>query len=396
MSTIVREKVNQAVGILDDLDIDVWLTFVRETEETGDPVLPLILGVPMTWQSAFIIGRNGKRVAIVGRYEEEAVQSTGAWPRVINYVQSVREPIVEQLEALEPERIAINYSSDDVKADGLSHGMYELLQDYLGPSGLADRLVSAEQIIRRLRGVKTPSELDRIRTAIATTNQIFDAVRSFARPGRHELEIASFMHERIHEHGLEPAWEMAQCPIVTTGPDSMVGHGLPSQSLVVEPGWIFHLDFGIRQDEYCTDMQRAWYVPEPGETCPPSEVQRGFETIVRALDAAAAQLRPGVQGWQVDAAARKVIVDAGYPEYQHATGHHVGRAAHDGGAVLGPQWERYGRTPCYPVEPGNVFTLELGIENLDGRGYLGLEEMVLVTDDGCEWLTPRQTELYLL
>ena len=88
-----------------------------------------------------------------------------------------------------------------------------------------------------------------------------------------------------------------------------------------------------------------------------------------------------------------MITDAGYPEYQHATGHTVGRAAHDGGGVLGPKWERYGRTPFYPVEVGNVFTLELGIDNVDGRGYLGLEEMVLVTERGVEWLTMRQVEL---
>ena len=86
---------------------------------------------------------------------------------------------------------------------------------------------------------------------------------------------------------------------------------------------------------------------------------------------------------------------AGYPEYQHATGHHVGRAAHDGGGVLGPRWERYGRMPFVPIEVGNVFTLELGIENT-GAGYIGLEEMVLVTDDGCEFLTSPQSELWLL
>ncbi|MHC4349565.1 MAG: M24 family metallopeptidase, partial [Planctomycetota bacterium] len=112
--------------------------------------------------------------------------------------------------------------------------------------------------------------------------------------------------------------------------------------------------------------------------------------------AAAAVLRPGVEGWQVDAAARQAFVDAGYPEYQHATGHQVGRSAHDGGTVLGPRWERYGRTPHYVAEAGNVFTLELGVDNADGRGYLGLEEMVLVTDDGCEYLSTPQTDLPLL
>jgi Xaa-Pro aminopeptidase len=176
----------------------------------------------------------------------------------------------------------------------------------------------------------------------------------------------------------------------------MIGHGVPSEKLTLARGNILHLDFGVCQDDYCTDLQRVWYVPQPGETAPPAAVQRGFDAVVGAIRAAAAALAPGVEGWTVDAAARRSLVDAGFPEYDHATGHQVGRSAHDGAGVLGPRWERYGRTPFYEVEEGNVFTLELGIDNLDGRGYLGLEEMVLVTRDGCEWLSQPQTTLPLL
>ena len=151
-------------------------------------------------------------------------------------------------------------------------------------------------------------------------------------------------------------------------------------------------------NEYCSDIQRAWYPRsrKPGETKPPAEVQRAFDTIVKAIQTAFEALKPGVECWTIDAAARKVVTDAGYPEYQHATGHNVGRAAHDGGGVLGPKWERYGKTPLYKVEPGNVYTLELGIDNVDGRGYLGLEEMALVTQRGTEWLTEPQTWLPLI
>ncbi|MFG0252528.1 MAG: M24 family metallopeptidase, partial [Phycisphaerales bacterium JB038] len=103
------------------------------------------------------------------------------------------------------------------------------------------------------------------------------------------------------------------------------------------------------------------------------------------------------RGHEVDAAARASLLAAGYEEYQHATGHQIGRAAHDGGGVLGPKWERYGETPNYPLEEGQVFTLELGIDNVEGkRGYLGLEEMIRVTDTGLDWLSTRQTALPLL
>jgi Xaa-Pro aminopeptidase len=153
------------------------------------------------------------------------------------------------------------------------------------------------------------------------------------------------------------------------------------------------VDFGVRCEEYCSDLQRAWYVTGPGERKAPPAVDRAFHAIRDAILRAADVLRPGVEGWRVDEAARSSLVAAGYPEYRHATGHQVGRTAHDGGAVLGPRWERYGRTPFYPVEPSSVFALELGVDNVDGRGYLGLEEMVLVREGGCEFISRPQTAL---
>ncbi len=397
MPSIVQQKVDQAVGVLSELNIDAWLTFVRETTETGDPMLPIILGQPLTWQSALIITRSGDRIALVGKYEEEAVRSTGAFNEVVAYTEGIRKPLIAVLQRLDPAQIAINYSLDDVKADGLSHGMHQLLCKHLDGTDFVDRLISAEEIIRVVRGCKTPGEIERMRAAIATTDRIFDAISSFAKPGVTESAISQFMHDELTRRSIEPSWEAAMCPIVTTGPNSMVGHGLPSESLSVTPGCILHLDFGVREDDYCSDLQRCWYVPEAGETAPPQSVQCAFDAVLNAIDAAAALVRPGARGHEVDAAARSSLVSAGYPEYQHATGHQIGRAAHDGGGILGPKWERYGQTPDYILQPGQVFTLELGVENVDGkRGYLGLEEMVVVTHDGIEWLSKRQATLPLL
>ena len=137
-------------------------------------------------------------------------------------------------------------------------------------------------------------------------------------------------------------------------------------------------------------------MPLPGETAPPAPLRRAFESISRAIRRAAELLRPGVEGWRVDEAARRSLVAEGFPEYRHATGHQVGRTAHDGGVVLGPRWERYGRTPFYRVEPSSVFALELGVDDVDGRGYLGLEEMVLVHGGRCEFISHPQATLPVL
>jgi len=396
MDTLIAEKVDQAVGILDELGIDCWLTFARETTETGDPVLPLILGQAVTWQSAFMLTRRGDRIAIVGKYEDEAVAASRAWPRIVPYVQGIAQPLRDVLDELSPQSIAINYSTDDVKADGLSHGMWLLLQKYLADTPHVDRLVSASEIIRALRSRKTASEVQRMREAIAVTDEIFVQFTDALRLGMSELEISQFMHREVDRRGLTTAWERGHCPIVNTCAASMSGHGMPSSDLRTDTGQLVHLDFGVCKYGYCSDIQRGWYIPAPGETQPPDELCHGVQTVVQAITAAAEALVPGVECWTVDEAARTVLTSAGYPPYDHATGHNVGRAAHDGGGTLGPRWERYGRTPFYPVEVGNVYTLELGIDNLAGYGYFGLEEMVLVTEQGVQWLTERQMSLPML
>jgi Xaa-Pro aminopeptidase len=155
-----------------------------------------------------------------------------------------------------------------------------------------------------------------------------------------------------------------------------------------------HIDLGVEQDGYCSDLQRMWYVRRSGESGPPESVQKAWGTVQQAIAAGVSALKPGARGYEVDAAARKVIVDGGYEEYKHAFGHGLGRAVHDGGTLLGPRWERYGKTIDGCIEAGNVFTVELGVTT--AAGYVGLEEDVLVTAEGCQFLSTRQQELMLL
>jgi Xaa-Pro aminopeptidase len=394
MPPLVQEKVDQAIDILGEVNVDVWLTFVRETSAGGDPVLPLIYGHDLTWQSALILTRGGERVAIVGHFETDPAQRTGAYPTVIAYDESIRPELLRTLERLNPGHIALNYSVDDVHADGLGYGLYQVLMGYLQDTPFAERVVSAEPIISALRGRKTRGEIERIQAAIETTTQIYQRTFDFVRVGMTEREIADFMQAQVDELGLEMAWERAGCPIVNAGPDSPVGHVEPTD-LEVTPGHLLHFDFGVRQDGYCSDIQRMVYVLGPGESGPPEPVGRAFDTVVRAIGEVVAAMRPGAVGADLDRIARQIVVDAGYPEYKHATGHQVGRTAHDGGALIGPAWERYGDSPNRPLEVGHVFTVEPSIF-LPGYGIIGVEEDVLVTKAGAEYLHPPQTELILM
>src|SRR5690606_4114137 len=115
---------------------------------------------------------------------------------------------------------------------------------------------------------------------------------------------------------------------------------------------------GSKVEGYCSDLQRTWYIRRKGEDDAPAEVKRGFQVIVDSITKAAKALSAGAVSWKVDDAARRYIVESGYPEYPHALGHAIGRAAHDGGIGLYPKWERYGAHPKGTVEAGQVFTIE--------------------------------------
>jgi len=400
LGSLQREKLNQAPALLAQAGVDAWITFDSETAEGGDPVLPLLVDCAFTWQTVLLIAPSGRRLAIAGRYDAPLLEAEGNWDEIVPYDQSLREPLLQALErTIPPEktspRIAVNFSTSDDKSDGLSHGSYLLLEQYLQGTRFAGSLVSAEEIIGNLRSRKTPDEVARMRAAIAQTDRLFAEAAAFAVPDRSEAEIYRFVQERMDERRLGYSWDRRGDPIVNLGPESVIGHGLPSPTIRLRPGWILHLDLGVILDGYSSDMQRCWYRRRPAETAPPPEVLRGLQAVNGAIDAGARLLRPGIEGWQVDAAARAFVVAQGYPEYQHALGHQIGRLAHDGGALLGPRWERYGRTPTRPVQEGQVFTLELGVM-AEGCGFIGIEEMVRVTRSGCEWLTERQREMWLL
>lgn len=382
---LLREKADQAQALLHETGLECWLTFVRETGFHPDPGHDAVVGVDVVRNSAFLFGIGGERIAIVAHFDTAAVRAQAVFTEVIGYDEDIRLPLLAVLGRLNPPRIGLNYSTDDVTADGLTHGHWLLLSELLRGTPFAERLTTAAPLLARLRGRKSPSEIERIRGAVAITEEVVAAITPLIHPGLSEKDIADCVHREFVRRQVEPAWGRDSCPIVNVGPESDLGHCSPSSTIRVEAGLLIHMDLGVRRDGYCSDLQRMWYVRRTGETGLPDAVRQAFSVVVGALSAGAMALRPGVRGHEVDAAARRVVVDAGYPEFKHALGHGLGRAVHDGGTMLGPRWPCYGATTDRVVEAGNVFTLELGVPT--PAGFVGLEEDVLVTDQGCEFLS---------
>jgi Xaa-Pro aminopeptidase len=391
---MVKEKIEQALEILKEENIDCWLTFVRESGTMRDPAMELVVGTGITWQSAFILTADGDTIAIVGSLDKANQEDHGYYRSITGYVQSIEADLLKTLQKLDPNKIAVNYSLNSPSADGLTYGMFLQLQKYLDKINMTGRLVSSEPVLNKLRGRKSKTEIGRVKNAIAQTLTMFDQVTGFIRPGRTEREIAGFLTGLVEKAGVELAWDPDHCPAVFTGPDTAGAHAGPTDR-EVKPGHVLNIDFGIRKEDYCSDLQRSWYIRRPGETEAPEAVRRGFQVIFDSISEAARKLQPGVTGSEIDQIARGYILDHGYEEYPHALGHQIGRAAHDGGGLLAPKWERYGTLPDQPVERDQLYTLEPRL-TIDTYGIATIEEIVLVTDNGCEFLSERQTDIFLI
>jgi len=391
---MIREKINQAYGILKEENIDCWLTFVRESSVIHDPVIDLVVGPDVTWHSAFILTSNKESIAIVGSLDKANQEDHGNFDTIIGYVQSIEEDLINTLNKINPNKIALNFSLNSPTSDGLTFGLYQQLMKYFEETPYASLIVSSEPIINKLRGRKSQSEIERVKNSINLTLELFDRVGNFIKAGKTEQEVAKFLIDQVEKEGVELAWDQEHCPAVFTGPDTAGAHAGPTNR-EVKHGHVLNIDFGVKIDDYCSDLQRSWYILKPGETEAPEDVKHGFKTIEDSISKSAAALKPGVTGKDIDTIARNHIVDQGYEEYPHALGHQIGRVAHDGGGLLAPKWERYGTLPDQVIEENQLYTIEPRLPIKD-YGIATVEEIVVIKKDGCEFLSPRQKEIYLI
>jgi Xaa-Pro aminopeptidase len=282
---LLHEKANQVQPLLQETGLDCWLIFVRETCLHPDPGFELVVGADVVRNSAFLFGVNGERVAITARFDVANIRNTGFFAQVIGYDEDIRESLLDVLRRLNPQRIGLNYSLDDITADGLTHGQWLLLNDLLQDTPYASRLTSAAPLLSRLRGRKSPAELDRIRRAVTVTEEIVTSLTAQIKVGMSERQLADFVHAEFRRRGLQPAWAWDSCPIVNVGPESEPGHVNPREDLRVEPGYLVHVDLGVRLEDFCSDLQRMWYVRRASEAAPPNEIRQAFDTAVRAIEA---------------------------------------------------------------------------------------------------------------
>jgi Xaa-Pro dipeptidase len=248
----------------------------------------------------------------------------------------------------------------------LTHGWFARL-DKLRPGA---KWVDVSAAIRKVRAVKDPDEVGRLRRAAEIGSKVGIEIPTMLRPGMTELELAAEIEYRMNRLG---ASGRSFSTIVAFGPHGAEPHYQPGGTKLAS-GDALVCDYGAFYRRYASDITRSFHFGAPDP-----EMRRVHETVERAQQAAFEAIRPGVPGKEVHLAAQRVIDGSPYKgRLIHGVGHTIGLAVHDG-------WG-YNATVDEPIEEGMVLTVEPGIY-LPGKGGVRIEDDIVVTRDGYELLS---------
>jgi Xaa-Pro aminopeptidase len=247
---------------------------------------------------------------------------------------------------------------------------------------LSDRveLVGTAGLVERMRAIKEPDEIERIRAATALADAAFERVVGERLAGRTEREIALAIEIDMRARGADRAGFDA---IVAAGPHGALPHAQPRDEQI-KTGDLVVIDWGAQLDGYCSDCTRTVAIGDPGD-----QAREIYELVLEAQLAGLRSVGAGRGTREVDSSARDVIEAGGHgPEFGHGLGHGVGLDIHEA-PTLSP------RVPNQELESGNVVTIEPGIY-LPGRFGVRIEDLVVVANGGSETLTSIDKQLTIV
>ena len=273
------------------------------------------------------------------------------------------------------EEIGLNAQRVGFEGDFVTYVDFGQLKDAFRQA----ELLSLPNLVTHLRSVKDKSEIELIRQAVRIADGAFAEILKTIEIGQTEEEIGLNLEISMRRAGASGgSFEF----IVASGVRSAMPHGAAS-SKQIQLGEFLTMDFGAIYQGYCSDMTRTVFLGDPGD-----KHRQVYETVLAAQRAGIKAVKPGRIGKEVDAVARKLIEEAGYGDYfGHGLGHSVGLAIHEG-PNLNIREERV-------LEPGMVITVEPGIY-IPEWGGVRIEDIVLVTENGCEVLTQAPKEFIIL
>jgi Xaa-Pro aminopeptidase len=256
------------------------------------------------------------------------------------------------------------------EADRIPYAHWETI----GAGGV--ELVPTRGLVEAFRAVKDESELSAIRRAAAISDAVYEALANERLAGRTEADVAWWIERTFHEHGAEA---LAFGSIVASGENGARPHAHPGRTVIAE-GTLVTVDMGCVVDGYCSDCTRTFATGHL-----PAELADAYELVAQAQLDGLAAVRAGAAGLGVDAASRTAIAAAGLADaYGHGVGHGVGLEVHEA-PTLRPD-------SADVLAARNVVTVEPGLY-LPGVGGCRIEDLVVVTDDGCEIVTSFTKDL---
>ena len=318
---------------------------------------------------AVLVGREKAWLITDSRYIEAAEKTAAAGVQVRLYDRE--RPLLARLKEAIQEAGMERLAAEDSK---LSHREYLAWEKALGLP-----LLPAGELMARLRAAKTEEEIEAMRAAQAIAEKALEEVLELIRPGMTEKQVMAELVYRTLRHGSEGN---AFDPIVVSGPNSSLPHGVPGERMI-QKGDFVTMDFGCLKEGYCSDMTRTIAVGEATE-----EMRNVYHIVLQAQLAGIAVARAGIPGKEIDAAARKVITDAGYGDYfGHGFGHSLGLDIHEAPSA-NPRGEE-------PMPAGAVCSAEPGIY-LPGRFGVRIEDVMILRENGCEVITKAPKTLLIV
>ncbi|MDK2913544.1 MAG: Xaa-Pro dipeptidase [Thermococcaceae archaeon] len=239
-----------------------------------------------------------------------------------------------------------------------------------------ENLEVVDEVIRDLRIVKTPEEIEVIEAACKIADQAMMAALEEISEGKREIEVAARMEYVMKMQGAEkPAFDT----IIASGWRSALPHGVASEKRI-ERGELVVIDEGALYRRYHSDITRTIVVGSP------TEKQREiYEIVLEAQKKGVEEARPGITAKELDTIVRNVIEEYGYGDkFIHSTGHGVGLEIHE--------WPRISQYDETVLKPGMVVTIEPGIY-IPKFGGVRIEDTILITENGARRLTKTEREL---
>jgi Xaa-Pro aminopeptidase len=315
-----------------------------------------------------VVGEGLRRFVTDFRYVERAREEVSEF----EVVQGERD-LLDSVAAALPARRPLRVGFDDAHVSVRAH---RRLVDALDGVDL----VASGGLVERLRAVKEPGELERIRAAAALADAALAATLERGLAGRSERAVALDLEDEMRHRGAERGVEPSFPSIVAAGPSGALPHADPGAAEIPRDTLVI-VDWGARVDGYCSDCTRTFATGRVA-----GEASEVYELVARAQLAGLEAARAGVTGREADAAARALIEQAGQGErFGHGLGHGVGLEVHEE-----PRLSRTGGDQ--PLAAGNVVTVEPGVY-LPGRFGVRIEDLVVVGDDGPEILSSHTKDL---